>query len=209
MNKVYITPEGTDINLFISFHKEIWIENEYNRFGINVRDGDVVFDCGASIGLFTNYALVRGASKVISIEYLEDTYNCLVKNIDQPNKVTAINGAVSDRDGSKPYQREDLMHYSFDRLMRENNIDFVDFAKVDIENWEYPLILNMPDETMRKVDRWAIEVHSLSIPARLTKVLEIIEKFSKNGFVCNYEHIHKKNTIAMLYAKKNDTQIKI
>jgi tRNA G37 N-methylase Trm5 len=198
MNKEYVIPKNHDVNFYGGFYKEIWVENEYNRFDVCVRDGDVVFDCGANIGLFTNYALVRGATKVISIEYLEEIYNCLVKNIDQPNKVTAINGAVTDMYGVV----ENINHYNFDRLISENNIDKIDFAKVDIEGWEYPLLLNMSDETMQKVDRWAIELHNIYDDDEKNKILKILEKFSLNGFVCNYEQIHKNYNIAMLYVKK-------
>ena len=48
-----------------NFYKEIYKENEYNRFGVRIEKNDVVIDCGANIGIFSQYALDMGASKVI------------------------------------------------------------------------------------------------------------------------------------------------
>jgi hypothetical protein len=47
-------PES-DANVVEDFYREIWHENEYDRyFKINI--GDYVIDCGAFIGMFSLYA---------------------------------------------------------------------------------------------------------------------------------------------------------
>ena len=63
----------------------------------------------------------------------------------------------------------------------------------------------MPDDTMKKINKWAIEFHMFdwnNNPEYLQKMLSIIEKFSKNGFRINYEHIHKEWNVSMMYAIK-------
>ena len=73
--------------------------------------------------------------------------------------------------------------------------------------------LNMPDKTMCKVRKWAIEFHldwvndgnKWSHGAdfdghKTSKLLFIMEKFTRNGFSLAYEQIHKKYNIVMLYA---------
>ena len=123
-------------------------------------------------------------------------YKYLKQNITSSN-TTLILGYVSDR-----YEPG---HYNFDRILEDFNLNHIDFAKIDIESWEYPLLFEMSDNTMKKVNKWAIEFHMQnyeSNPEYLQKMFFIIEKFSKNGFRINYEHIHKEWNVSMMYAIK-------
>ena len=72
-------PKG-DKGVIDDFYREIYDENEYNKHGAKIKAGDIVVDCGAHIGMFSHFALKRGASKVYSFESMEDRYQCLVKN---------------------------------------------------------------------------------------------------------------------------------
>ena len=193
--KNFICPIGQE-DITKIFYKEIVLENEYSRFDIKVKSGDIVLDCGAFVGIFTQDALDKGASYVYSFECNPDHYKCLKQNITSSN-ATLILGYITDR-----YEVE---HYNFDRILKEFNLTHIDFAKIDIEGWEYPLLLNMPDDTMKKINKWAIEFHMFdwnNNPEYLQKMLSIIEKFSKNGFRINYEHIHKEWNVSMMYAIK-------
>ena len=51
-----------------NIYNEIWVNHEYSRFGVEVMEGDVVVDCGANVGMFSQYAIYKGASKVFSYE---------------------------------------------------------------------------------------------------------------------------------------------
>jgi len=46
----------------------------------HVKPGDIVLDCGAHVGVFTDIALRRGASKVVSIEPDPTNLECLRRN---------------------------------------------------------------------------------------------------------------------------------
>lgn len=52
----------------------------YGDMSRGVREGDVVFDCGASFGAFTRVALRRGASKVVAVEPSPRAVECLRRN---------------------------------------------------------------------------------------------------------------------------------
>jgi hypothetical protein len=96
--------------------------------------------------------------------------------------------------------------------------DKADMLKMDIEGYEWPVLLNMSDETMNRIDKWAIEVHigwnkdndlhsweghGIDLNGHyLSKLVHVMERFSKNGFKLNYERVHKGYDIAMLYAYK-------
>jgi hypothetical protein len=114
-------------------------------------------------------------------------------------------------------QRDDMVNpglYNVERIMDENNLATVDYLKMDIEGHEYTSLINMSDETMGRVSKWAIEVHltwsgdktswdktGVDFDGHQTsKLLYIMEKFTRNGFKLAYEHIHKGYNIVMLYA---------
>ena len=209
-------PLGDEDNVG-NFYREIFLENEYNRHGVGVEPGDVVFDLGAYVGMFSHYALTKGAKHVYTIEADRERYNCLVENTKDYPQITTYIAHVSDRttkgDTSDDNNPE---HYNVEKLMAENNLTTVDFIKMDIEGWEYPSLINMKDETMSSVSKWAIEVHMEWVKGfkqwghgadfdghKVSKLLYIMDKFTRNGFKLAYEQIHKDYSIAMLYAVKS------
>ena len=182
------------------FYKEIYEENEYNRFGIKIEKGDVVIDCGANIGIFSQYALDMGASKVIGYEPEDMYYDYYEKNI-KSNKVHKIKSFIS-KDG-----------IDIKRIISDNNLDKVDFLKLDIEGAEWGLFEVLDSDTLNKVDKWAIEFHTFyynpNVPVEqraknLWQFLQIIEMFSINGYTIKYEHLHKGWDVVHLYAKKEN-----
>lgn len=170
---------------YTCFFNEIWNDQEYNRFGVGINAGDIVLDCGASIGLFSLYALNMGAKRVFAFEMNEALIPYFVTNTSGFHGITLENTKVG-QDGT-----------TFEDIFLRHGLHGVDFAKVDIEGSEYDLILNMEPVILRKVRKWAIEVHNWGMfrndNTESLKILSLIEKFSTNGFKCYYEHIHKKH----------------
>src|SRR5947207_3379710 len=89
-----------------NFYTQIWQEGEYDRFGIAVEPGDIVVDCGANIGLFSQYAVSKGAAKVYSFEADANIFECLKVNTSRTDKITAINGYVGDQGHGDFYNLE-------------------------------------------------------------------------------------------------------
>jgi len=179
----------------------------------------VVFDLGAYVGIFSHYALTKGAKHVYAIEADRERYDYLVENTKDYPQITTYNAYVSDRTnrGDMKVSRDNNNpeHYNVDKLMSENNIATVDFIKMDIEGWEYPSLMNMSNKTLSSVNKWAIEVHLEWVSEgkdwgygvdfdehRVNKLLYIMDKFTCNGFKLAYERIHKEYNIAMLYVIK-------
>ena len=126
-NKMFVTlaPDGSEVlrNLAAeneTFSKEKYIKGEfdgnnfqwyemfnhfvyddigcdYERYGCFIREGDVVLDLGANIGIFAHRAETRGASKVICFEPVTPTFNCLIKNRGQ--KTLVYKNAVGRKNG--------------------------------------------------------------------------------------------------------------
>ena len=196
----------SDEGVIKGFFTEIWFENEYDRY-FEINHGDKIIDCGAFVGMFSLYARDKGASQIVAIEADKDRYDCLKQNCNN-HPITTVNKCINDSDveGS----------ITIETILNTMGWDKVDMVKMDIEGYEWPVLLNMSDETMKRVDKWAIEVHigwgetneiweghGMDLNGHyLSKLVHLMEKFSKNGFKLNYERIHKKYDIAMLYAQK-------
>lgn len=125
-----------------------------------VKAGDVVLDCGANIGVFVREALNAGAAKVIAIEPAPENIECLRRNFASEaaaGKVIVYPKGVWDKDDwlelhvddhnsaadsfvMKPADShnsgEKFPLTTIDKLVKELNLDRVDFIKMDIEGAE-------------------------------------------------------------------------
>lgn len=135
---------------FGDFHKshminEIFTQKAYERF-CEVKEGDVVLDIGASIGPFTYSILDKNPSKVICVEPSFIEHPTLEKNVLRDN-VSIVKKALGPIDGKltltevfgsngKPIELDSIR---FDTLIKENNIEKIDFLKTDCEGGEYDI----------------------------------------------------------------------
>lgn len=187
-------PSDEDADWLRNVKKEIWEDNEYDRYGIQIHPGDIVLDFGANVGAFTKYALNKGAHHVYAFEAQDHYFDCLSLNCRNDYNVTKVKGFISDR-----YEKS---HYNFTTIFDLFSLSKVDFCKIDIEYWEYPLLINSSFEEIKRIKQFAIEVHD--IYNNSFKILEIIELFTRNGFYINYEQIHKNTNLGMIYAKNKN-----
>jgi hypothetical protein len=145
--KKYSAPLGEEnVENYI---REIFEENEYDRFGIKIEPGDIVLDCGANVGIFTDYALGMGASKVYSYETDESTFNHYNQNVQNPNVYPTLGMVGHD-------------HYNINKIKKQHNLNEIDFAKIDIEGSEWDFFRYMSIEELRSIKKWAIEFHTFS-----------------------------------------------
>ncbi len=194
--KIPYNAKDIDIKVLNDFYKEIFEEKEYDRFGIGVEPNDIVLDAGANIGIFTNYAISKGAKSIHSIECESYNYECLVENT-RNSIVNTIEGFVS---GTNNHLDN---FYDLGKILNIMNVEKINFAKIDIEGYEYDFILNAKDEELCRVDKWAIEVHFIFNNEIAQKILQVMDKFSKNNYRGYYSRIHHNTNLAMLYFTNN------
>jgi len=131
----------------------------YSEHGLGARSGDVVLDCGASLGAYTRKALSEGASKVIAIEPVPANVVCLQRTFSREiaeGKVVVAAKGVWDQEGSmemyidsqspavhsfvrdfhKENKRVRLPLTTIDRLAGELHLETVNLIKMDIEGAE-------------------------------------------------------------------------
>ena len=115
----------------------------------SVQEGDVVLDLGASLGPFT-WKIMDKASKVYTVEPMIDLIPTIKKNT-EGFPVTIINAALSHNNGEIEFTDDCVNNFKpkmvrtvdFKTLLKENNIDKIDFIKTDCEGGEYDLINNV------------------------------------------------------------------
>jgi len=185
----YKIAEVGDLDWYQNVYKEIWFDHEYSRYGVEVEKNDIVVDCGANVGFFTLYALNKGAKHVYSIECDDRNMDSLLYNLENTDS-TIIKEYVGFGEGN----------IDVEKILKIVNKPFINFMKVDIEWAEYDLLLNTPDDIIKRVDKWVIEFHD--IWGNSHPILHILEKFSRNGFNINFDQIHKDSNTALLYVKR-------
>ncbi|MDX2231121.1 MAG: FkbM family methyltransferase [Leptolyngbyaceae cyanobacterium bins.349] len=152
-----------------------------------LRPGDTFLDCGAHVGLFSCLAAKRfnNQGKIIAFEPNPVCLELYQKNLHRLDCTcfTALSLGLSDRQGSaelhlgKPgmsafstFAGDATTHKqigsdtiqveqrSLDALVQELNIDYVTFAKLDVEGWEAP-VLQGAENSIRagKFPLWMIE----------------------------------------------------
>jgi FkbM family methyltransferase len=96
------------------------MENERKVFGYLkrfVRPGDVAYDVGANIGLYSRYLVdVCDAGRVAAFEPMSENLDLLRRNIEidarAKDRVLLVNAALGDSDGSESLQIDDVMSAS-------------------------------------------------------------------------------------------------
>lgn len=183
-----------------AFYREIWHGNEYNQYGIKIDRGDIVLDCGSNIGIFTDYALFNGAKKVYAFEASSEMVDAYKKTFPPTENLNVKNFNAKIGYGQDCWDLKKIFEYT-----REEKFDF---AKIDIEGFEYDLLLNTPDLILQRIDKWAIEFHLWgyweNTGTEMKLLLKVIEKFNSAGFDTYLKHIHADLNLIMFYAKKKN-----
>lgn len=141
---------------------------------------DILLDIGAHIGTFALASAPKvPKGKVWAIEASQDTFNYLRINV-------AINGlanvhashlALTDKTGRTRLYHDQAGNWGHSIMsplssggeevetdtlagyMASNGIEHVDFAKLNCEGAEFPILLGAPPEVLRKIDRLLILFH--------------------------------------------------
>ena len=158
LGKFWIAAPGYSLLSFLTW--EMAIQRTYEHGPVRVEPGDIVVDCGAHVGVFTKYALSRGASRVIAIEPEPTNIACIEENLAEEianGRVTLLKKGVWDVEDELAFEvstnsaghhvvhgdprggEPGIMRIAvspLDALVRELSLDRVDFIKMDIEGSE-------------------------------------------------------------------------
>jgi FkbM family methyltransferase len=164
---------------------EITVQHDYESQDVAIHPGDTVFDCGAHIGVFSRYALNRGASRVIAVEPDPVNIAVLEANFEQEiaaGRVILVKAGVWDRkdyldlsESDDNSARNSFVHevqnshkvprilvLPLDEITTQLQLDRVDFIKMDIEGSEHRALLGSRQTIARFQPRMAICTYHLS-----------------------------------------------
>ena len=164
---------------------EIFIKQVYERF-YKVKEGDIVVDVGANVGMFTVKAAlsVGDKGKVIAIEPIEENFELLKRNIEfhNLNNVYIIRKAIGRKKGkttmiksllSATHQLKEIKDFknpefsiqevdvevdTLDNIVKEFSINRIDLLKIDVEGAELE-VLKGAKESLKITRNIAMELH--------------------------------------------------
>jgi len=203
---------------------EIWIDRCYTPEGFEVGEGSLVVDIGAQIGVFTILAAKASRTgRVFSIEPVPWNFDLLESNIllnnvqnVRPMQLAVSHGMgfrelflsdmsgghsfLSDLSGSRKIVVEAM---SLKDIVERNNIERIDFLKVDCEGAEYEILFNCPDEVLDIIGKISMEVHSM----KGNDILTMETYLRGKGFEV-ISRPHKAAPLSgMIYAQRHDRAI--
>ena len=205
--------------IFFIINEIMSLEMYQNDF-VFIEEGDIVIDIGFNYGLFSLEALKKNASKIISFEPNPNLVNTFNKFIDE-DKIELHELAISDYNGKITFHENiyngmstivddvntinnkdsyEVNVRNFYDFIIENNINKINYLKVDCEGSEYQVFNSIPDDYLKNnINKIAIETHHRK---NNNKVINLINKLKINGFELYIKYEEENSTIGMIYAKK-------
>lgn len=189
----YWIPRGSDYSLPFNLAEQE--RKIYGQGEQGVQPGDVVLDCGASVGVFTREALAAGARLVVAVELAPENLECLRRNFAaevRVGRVIIYPKGVWDKDdmltlyvdpGNSPADsvvmrperaREGpkVPLTTIDKLVEELQLERVDFIKMDVEGAEQRALVGARRTLERFRPRLALSAyHREDDPQRIPELV--------------------------------------
>jgi len=162
---------------------ETFIHEDYNPWGFELKKSDVVVDVGGFIGDYSLYASKR-ARKIFTFEPLPENLEMLKinLNLNKSKNIKLYEMAMSGKTGKIQFYQEDKKHLgssstfkelcaepteievksiSFNDFIRQENLQRIDFLKMDCEGAEYEIFRKLSKENLKKIKKIAMEYHDM------------------------------------------------
>lgn len=167
----------------ITILREIGNEDVYGYWR-EVKKGDVVVDVGSSIGPFVCTILDKEPSNVYCVEPSAKLISSLQHNVQKFNNDTTklhyINKAIVGQYDDVNIFSDDasVQKTTFMEMVQENNINRIDFLKIDCEGGEYSIFSDESIEyLLNNVEYIAMEVHLNYDPSYRERFKRLRDKY--------------------------------
>jgi FkbM family methyltransferase len=185
----YETPAGafwaraSDLDQLIFLQREEYMYRVYDQPPVSVRSGDVVVDAGSNLGVFTRFALNRGARLVVAFEPEPVNLACFNKTFHaelKAGRVRLVESALWDNTGTIRFSAPapgnsgggsmvsdqhtnwiDIPTTTLDSSLSALGVEKVDFIKMDIEGAERKALLGASATIQRSKPRMALSTEHL------------------------------------------------
>ena len=212
------TPQDVDqyTNLGGWTYHEVFVMKDYETEKCFVREGDIVVDAGANLGMFTAYAAIKGASKIYSFEPDAKNFECLKQNV--PDWVNIFPVGIMPKDEEYPFFVDmnpgghSFLDYgetktgevrmvqclSIPTVFEKVGLEKIDFLKMDIEGAEIEILNTLPDKYFSHIRNIAFENHNMifrenALPAVLYRLSKWYEWTLKTTGYLSVINLWKRN----------------
>lgn len=181
----------------IAVIKEMFVDNVYRLEGWHFEQDDpIVLDIGANIGLFTLLALKIASESnrkitVYAVEPEKHNLELLQENLannprlfENGSEVIIVKGGISDfigesfitndAGGSRLVEEsnQSIIVTTYNEFVNSNNLQHIDFVKIDIEGSEVPLIKVASKQNLLRAHYYAIEFDESKDSSDFIDILE-------------------------------------
>lgn len=172
---------------------------EHTFFDNYLRKEINIIDLGACTGEFTDELnTLYNVKKAILVEanptnfsQLKNSPNYILYN----KAISSTNGEVIEfnEDPNSPYNGSKDFNYfdgikhqietvNLETLCKDNDIDFIDILKIDIEGAEYDVLETLSDSFFNKIGQITVEFHDFVNPELKPRTIKIVERLKSLGF---------------------------
>ena len=162
-----------------------------------------MLDIGANVGLFA-YHISDSAKKIVCVEPTPDHLHVLKELAKQFPQITVVEAALSDQNKITPFYLDDqnttmnslvndwqanqdpifVKGKTLKTILDENNLDTVDFCKIDIEGSEMRVLTpETINGTNFRIKNWYIEVHYTKDDNLFQNRRSLIRLFRECGYI--------------------------
>jgi FkbM family methyltransferase len=173
------------------------IHDELNAQGPGIQPGDIYLDLGANIGMSALRAEQSGASKLYCIEPDPGVYKALEMN--KSDNWEIFNMAIADYNGEIDIPQwpdwgdnHSRPCFTLDTFFKFNNIQHIDYMKVDIEGHEIKTLPSIPKSVYDKISKLFIEFHEddkITNEERDVIRLKFITAIKNKGYINHHIHL--------------------
>jgi len=192
---------------------------EHTFFDNYLRKEINIVDLGACQGEFTDELnTLYNVKKAILVEANPTNFSKL-KNL--PNYIL-YNKAISSSDneiieffedpnspynGSKDFNyfegiKHSIESITLETICKDNDIDFIDILKIDIEGAEYDVLENLTDSFFDKIGQITVEFHDFVDPQLKPRTIKLVERLKSLGFsyiTKSINHMHGSDFYDVLF----------
>lgn len=173
---------------------------EIYKFYFEGKENLTVIDAGANVGMFSLY-VYPVCKKLYAIEPTPSHFNLLKKTTAHLSNIELLNYAVWKTDENILFYIQEnvtanttigaygsvnsvsVTGKKLQTIVKENNIEHVDFIKFDIEGSEYEVLTEDEIKFLSPiVDNWYFEFHSHVYPHEKPREEQILKLFVKYGY---------------------------
>lgn len=222
LGKFWVAAPGRGLLNYLVW--EMTVQSDYESGEVTIRPGDKVIDCGAHVGVFSRYALRRGAARVVAIEPDPTNLACLEANLaeeiasgqvsiiragvwNEKSHLTLFHALEEGNTGGHSFVKVQpsgekvpgLLVLPLDEIVEQLKLDRVDFIKMDIEGSERQALQGAAQTIRRFKPRMAIcayhlEDDPLVLPAIVKKAQPSYQLHAKD-----VEFIYNRVTTKVLF----------